>query len=78
MPARWPDPLGTPAVLDDLSVAYYRWQAAGMEAAVIVQEAAEMLEKQREVAGRALDDYDAEEHLRIVEVQCGSGSASDW
>ncbi|MCQ8775032.1 hypothetical protein [Streptomyces telluris] len=29
-----------------------------------------MLEKQREVAGRALDEYDAEEHLRIVEVQC--------
>ncbi|WP_414170946.1 hypothetical protein ACMATS_38105 (plasmid) [Streptoverticillium reticulum] len=74
LPTRWLDPLGTPTMLSDLSVAYYRYrvrqQAAGMEAALVAQEAAEMLEKQREVAGRALDDYDAEEHLRTVEVQC--------
>ncbi|MFF4534136.1 hypothetical protein ACFY1P_33305 [Streptomyces sp. NPDC001407] len=74
LPTRWLDPLGTPTVLSDLSVAYYRYrvrqQATGMEATLIAQEAAEALEKQREVAGRALDDYDAEEHLRITEVQC--------
>ncbi|MEV5242577.1 hypothetical protein AB0K89_26245 [Streptomyces cinnamoneus] len=74
LPTRWLDPLGTPTALNDLSAAYYRYrvrqQATGMEPALIAQEAAEMLEKQREVAGRALDDYDAEEHLRIVEVQC--------
>lgn len=74
LPTRWLDPLGTPTVLGDVSVAYYRYwvrqQAAGMEAALVAQEAAEALEKQREVAGRALDDYEAEEYLRIVEVQC--------
>ncbi|MCD9145735.1 hypothetical protein [Streptomyces albireticuli] len=54
LPTRWPDLLGTPTVLSDLSVAYYRYrvrrQAAGMEVALVAQEAAETLEKQWEVA----------------------------
>lgn len=73
LPIRWLDPLGTPTVLSDTSAAYYRWRvredATGLELELIAHEARELLEKQREVAGRALDDYDAESHLRIVEVQ---------
>lgn len=73
LPTRWLDPLGTPTMLSEESIAYYRYRvrqdATGMEASLVAQEAAEMLEKQRDVAGSALDDYTAEEYLRIVEAQ---------
>ncbi len=74
LPIRWLDPLGTPTVLSDDLVAFYRWltrkEATGLEVELIAHEAHQMLEKQRQVAARALDDYDAESHLREVEVQC--------
>ncbi|MEU5436405.1 hypothetical protein AB0G73_23925 [Streptomyces sp. NPDC020719] len=77
LPIRWLDPLGTPTVLGDDSAAYYRWRvredATGLELSLIAHEARAVLEKQREVAARALDDYDAEAHLRILEVQL-----SEW
>lgn len=73
LPMRWLDPLDTPTVLSDLSAAYYRWRvrkdATGLQLELIAHEAGEMLERQREVAARALDNYDAESHLREVEVQ---------
>lgn len=74
LPTRWLAPLGTPTVLGDDLVAFYRWrtrkEATGLELELIVHEARQMLEKRREVAARALDDYDAESHLRTVEVEC--------
>lgn len=73
LPIRRLDPLGTLTALSDLSAAYYRWQvrkdARRPGNGPHAYEAREMLEKQREVAARALDDYDAERHLREVEVQ---------
>lgn len=57
LPARWLDPLGTPTVLSDLAVAYYRYrvrqEATGMQAALIAHQAHQTLEDQREVAARA-------------------------
>ncbi|MFF8391697.1 hypothetical protein [Cellulosimicrobium funkei] len=77
LPIRWLDTLGTPTVLSDLSAAYYRWRvrqdATGLQLELIAHEAEQMLEMRREVSARALDDYDAESHLRQVEVQ-----AAEW
>ncbi|WP_190093243.1 hypothetical protein [Streptomyces melanogenes] len=75
LPIRWLDPQGTPTVLGADSVAFYRWwvrkEATGLELELIAHEARELLEKQREVAGRALDDYDAESYLPILDVKLG-------
>ncbi|MGW2865891.1 hypothetical protein [Streptomyces sp. NPDC001205] len=73
LPARWLLPLGTPTVLDPLSIAYYRFrvreQATGMTPEGISEAAEEAQESERETAGRALDNYDAEDFLPARRVE---------
>ncbi|MEW2635436.1 hypothetical protein AB0903_28265 [Streptomyces sp. NPDC048389] len=73
LPARWLLPLGTPTVLDPLSVAYYRFrvreQATGMTPEGVSEAADEAQESERETAGRALDNYEAEDFLHTRRVE---------
>ncbi|MCX4481695.1 hypothetical protein OOK44_35570 [Streptomyces cellulosae] len=73
IPTRWLLPLGTPTVLSDWSIAFYRYHvrkdATGMTLPEVSAAAEESQAKERDLAGRALDNYQAEECLRSAEVE---------
>lgn len=73
IPTRWLLPLGTPTVLSEWSIAFYRYyvrkDATGMTLAEVSAAAEESQEKERKLAGRALDNYRAEECLRSAEAE---------
>ncbi|MFF7644036.1 hypothetical protein [Streptomyces canus] len=73
IPTRWLLPLGTPTVLSEWSNAFYRYyvrrDATGMTLPEVSAAAEESQEKERNLAGRALDNYRAEECLRSAEVE---------
>ncbi|MEU0110629.1 hypothetical protein ABZ313_35435 [Streptomyces sp. NPDC006251] len=73
IPMRWVLPLGTPTVLSEESVAFYRYyvrrDAIGLTLGEVSAAADASQEKERDLAGRALDDYRAEECLRPAEVK---------
>lgn len=73
IPMRWLLPLGTPTAMSEESVAFYRYyvrkDATGMTLAEVSAAADESQDKERDLAGQALDDYRAEECLRPAEVK---------
>jgi hypothetical protein len=75
IPARWLLPLGTPTVLSEESVAFYRYHvrkdAAGMTLAEVTAAAEASQEHERTIAGRALDSYRAEACLPSAQAELG-------
>jgi hypothetical protein len=73
LPARWLRPLAEPVPIDAWGIRYHqdrvRRQATGMTAAGVAQAANAAQERQRDLAGQALDSYEAEEWLRGAEVE---------
>ncbi|MET9083644.1 hypothetical protein ABZX77_17410 [Streptomyces sp. NPDC004237] len=73
IPTRWLLPPGTPTVLSQWSIAFYQYyvreEATGMSLPEVSAATEESQEKERNLAGRALDDYRAEEYLRSAEVK---------
>ncbi|MEU5241639.1 hypothetical protein ACH4UR_35610 [Streptomyces lydicus] len=73
LPAAWLRPLEEPIPIAPSTARFYRarvrTRATGMTAEDIAHASDEAQEHQRDVAGRALDSYRAEQWLRVAEVE---------